>query len=171
MSFMELAKNRYSVRSFTDKKVEQEKLDAILETGRIAPTGANCQPQKIYVLNSPAAIEKINSVCQCVFGAQTVLMVAYDKNLEWKNPLEEGVSAGVQDVSIVATHMMMEAWELGIGSCWVNFFSPTEVKKAFELPENEEVVLLLPIGYASDDAAPAEMHTKSRGLGDMVTTL
>lgn len=171
MSFIELAKERFSVRKFSDKKVEKDKLNAILEASSIAPTGANCQPQKIYVLDSPSAIEKINSLCKCIFGAQTVLMVTYDKELEWKNPLEEGVSAGIEDASIVATHMMLEAWELGIASCWVNFFSPTEVKKAFDLPEKEEIVLLLPIGYAADDATPAEMHTKSRPLGDMIVTL
>ena len=171
MSFIELAKDRFSVRKFSDKKVEKENLNAILEASRIAPTGANCQPQKIYVLDSPSAIEKINSLCKCTFGAQTILMVAYDKNLEWKNPLEDGVSAGVEDASIVATHMMLEAWELGIASCWVNFFSPSQVKKAFKLPENEEIVLLLPMGYAADDATPAEMHDKSRDLSDMVITL
>lgn len=171
MSFLELAKERFSVRSFTEKKVEQDKLDLILESARIAPTGANCQPQKIYVLNSPQAIEKINSLCKCIFGAQTVLMVAYDKNREWKNPLEEGVSAGVEDASIVGTHMMLEAWELGVSSCWVNSFSPSEVKKSFELPNNEEVVLLLPIGYAADGTKPAEMHSKSRNNEEMVITL
>ena len=171
MNFIELAKERFSVRKFNEQKVEQEKLDLILESARIAPTGANCQPQKVYVLNSAEAIEKINSVCNCIFGAQTVLMVAYDKSLEWKNPIEEGVTAGVEDASIVGTHMMLEAWELGISSCWVNFFSPTKVKEVFELPENEEIVLLLPIGYAAEDVKPSEMHTKSRSLDEMVKTL
>lgn len=171
MNFLELAKDRYSVRSFTDRKIEQQKLDAILEAARIAPTGANCQPQRIYVLQSPEAIEKITSLCQCIFGAQTVLMVAYDKEREWQNPLEEGVTAGVEDASIIGTHMMLEAWEQGIASCWVNFFSPSEVKETFGLPESEEIVLLLPIGYAAEDAKPAEMHEASRALEDMVSQL
>ena len=171
MSFWELAKERYSVRKFTDKKVEQEKLDLILEAGRIAPTGANNQPQKIYVLQSKEALAKINANCKCIFGAQTVLMIVNDRDREWKNPLEPGVSAGVEDVSIVAAHMMLEAWELGIGSCWVNFFSPSAVKKAFDLPQNEEVVLLLPIGYADKLSRPSAMHKKSREMEDMVTVL
>ena len=158
MNFMKLAKERYSVRKFTDKKVEQEKLDLILEAGRIAPTGANNH-------------DKINANCKCIFGAQTVLMIANDRDREWKNPLEPGVSAGVEDVSIVATHMMLEAWELGIGSCWVNFFSPSAVKKAFDLPKNEEVVLLLPIGYTDKLSRPSAMHKKSREMEDMVTVL
>ncbi len=171
MTFMELAQDRHSVRKYTDQKVDAKTLEQILEAGRIAPTGNNQQPQKVYVINSPEALEKINSVCQCIFGAQTVLMVTYDKDLEWKNPLEEGVAAGVQDVSIAATHMMLEAWDLGVQSCWVNFFSPTEVKKAFGLKDSEEVVMLLPIGYAAEGSKPTANHTKSRALSEIVTEL
>ena len=112
------------------------------------------------MLQSKEALDKINANCKCIFGAQTVLMIANDRDREWKNPLEPGVSAGVEDVSIVATHMMLEAWELGIGSCWVNFFSPSAVKKAFDLPKNEEVVLLLPIGYTDKLSRPSAMHKK-----------
>lgn len=171
MDFMKLAKERFSVRKFTDKPVEQEKLDLILEAGRVAPTAHNNQPQKIYVLQSEEALAKINGLCRCIFGAKTVLMITNDKNIEWKNPLEEGVYAGVEDVSIVATHMMLAAWEQGIGSCWVNYFAPSEIAKAFNLPENEQLVLLLPLGYAAEGAAPAPLHEASRDLKEMVEYL
>ena len=171
MDFMKLAKERFSVRKFTDKPVEQEKLDVILEAGRVAPTAHNNQPQKIYVLQSEEALAKINSLCRCIFGAKTVLMITNDKNLEWQNPLEEGVYAGVEDVSIVATHMMLAAWEQGIGSCWVNYFAPTEIAKAFNLPANEQLVLLMPLGYAAEDEKPAPLHEASRDIKDMVQYL
>ena len=171
MDFMNLAKERFSVRKFTDKPVEQEKLDVILEAGRVAPTAHNNQPQKIYVLQSEEALAKINSLCRCIFGAKTVLMITNDKNLEWQNPLEEGVYAGVEDVSIVATHMMLAAWEQGIGSCWVNYFAPTEIAKAFNLPANEQLVLLMPLGYAAEDEKPAPLHEASRDIKDMVQYL
>ena len=87
MDFMKLAKERFSVRKFMDKPVEQEKLDVILEAGRVAPTAHNNQPQKIYVLQSEEALAKINGLCRCIFGAKTVLMITNDKNLEWQNPL------------------------------------------------------------------------------------
>ena len=171
MDFMNLAKERFSVRKFTDKPVEQEKLDVILEAGRVAPTAHNNQPQKVYVLQSEEALAKINSLCRCIFGAKTVLMITNDKNLEWQNPLEEGVYAGVEDVSIVATHMMLAAWEQGIGSCWVNYFAPTEIAKAFNLPANEQLVLLMPLGYAAEDEKPAPLHEASRDIKDMVQYL
>ncbi len=171
MSFLEAAKARYSVRKYTDEKIKAEDLEKILEAGFVAPTAKNLQPQRVYVLNSPEAIEKINSVCKCIFGAQTVLMVTLNKDEQWQNPLEEGVVSGHQDVSIVATHMMMEAWELGIGSCWVNFFSPTEVKKAFELNDNEDVVLLMPLGYIAEDSQPIAMHSQFRDKDEIIIEL
>ena len=95
MDFMTLAKKRYSVRKYTDQPVEKEKLDVLLEAARIAPTGANKQPQKIYVLQSDEALAKLSSLSKCVFGAKTVMLFAYDMDEDWKNPLEEGVHAGV----------------------------------------------------------------------------
>jgi len=70
MTFMELAKARYSVRKFSDKPIEKEKLDAILEAGRIAPTGHNYQPYRVYVLQSPEALEKIRGLTRCAFNAR-----------------------------------------------------------------------------------------------------
>lgn len=84
MDFYELAKKRYSVRSFSEKQVEPEKLEKILEAGRATPTAKNGQPQKIYVLRSESALGKINSVCRCIFGAKTVIAVGYDENRDWK---------------------------------------------------------------------------------------
>ena len=130
-NFLDLAKERYSVRKFTDKPIEKDKLEKILEAAKVAPTAKNLQPVKIYVIQSEEALEKINSLTRCIFGAKTVFLIAYDKEKEWHNPLEEGVKSGQEDASIVATHMMMEAADLGIGTCWVNFFPNTETAKAF----------------------------------------
>ncbi|MCQ2486709.1 MAG: nitroreductase family protein [Clostridia bacterium] len=170
MSFLELAKTRYSVRSFTDEPVKPEDLAKILEAGKVAPTAKNQQPQKIYVLQSEDALEKINETSHCIYGAKTVLMVCKDTTREWDNPLEEGHKSGDQDIAIVATHMMMEAWELGVGSCWVCYFVPQKCKDLFNLPENEEPVMLLPMGYPSENAAPREeTHSVYREDDDMVT--
>lgn len=171
MSFMDLARERYSVRKFSDRPVEQEKLDRILEAARIAPTGHNSQPWRVYVLRSPEALEKVNALSRCIFGAPLVLLFVYDRTEEWKNPLEEGVHAGVEDVSIVATHAMFAAWELGVGSIWVNFFPNTELERAFDLPEQERSVLLMPLGYAAEDAHPSHLHNESRPLDELVRYL
>ena len=77
MIFLELAKERYSVRKFQDRDIAKEDMDKILEAGNVAPTGCNYQPQRIYVVKSEENIAKLNQACKCIFGAKTVLMFTY----------------------------------------------------------------------------------------------
>lgn len=168
MEFIELAKKRFSVRKFAAAPIEKEKLDLIIEAGRVAPTAKNLQPQRIYVVQSSEGLAKIDALTPCRFGAGTVLIFTYNTEEEWQNPLEAGVRAGVEDVSIVATHMMLEAEDLGLGSCWVNYFPNSQLEKAFGLPKNEKAVLLLPIGYPAPDAAPSANHAASKSAEEFV---
>lgn len=168
MDFMELVKTRYSVRKFDDRPIEKEILDIILEAGNVAPTGCNYQPQRIYVVQSEEKIAKLNELSKCIFGAKTVLLFTYNKDEEWKNPLENGVHSGVQDVSIVASHIMLEAWELGVGTCWVNYFANSKLEKELGLPENECAVLLMPMGYPAEDSVPLKLHEECRAIDETV---
>lgn len=82
---------------------------------------------------------------------------------------ERGYDTGEMDVSIVCTHMMLEAWELGIGSVWVRGFDSWQVAKAFCLPEHIRPICLLPIGYPGEDSVPyEEWHNTFRPLSEMV---
>ncbi|MBE6638777.1 MAG: nitroreductase [Ruminococcaceae bacterium] len=171
MDFIELAKARYSVRSFQSKEIESEKLGAILLAGKVAPTACNNQPQKIFVVKSEEMRKKLASVCICTFDAPIILVVGYDKERDWKNSLMPGYSSGETDCAIVCTHMMLAAWEQGIGSCWVGRFNADEVKEALSLPENIRVTSLLPIGYAAEEAQPSLRHTVYREMEDILTEL
>ena len=171
MTFLELAKDRYSVRSFKAQPIENEKLNLILEAGRIAPTACNNQPQKIYVAKSVDAKKKLASVCRCTFDAPVILVVCYDRTRDWKNGLMPGYESGETDAAIVCTHMMLQAAELGIGSCWVGWFNADQVYEVLGLPENVTVSALLPIGYAADDAKPTTNHTKYRVFEDTIVTI
>jgi len=164
MEFASLARERFSVRDYKDTPIEPEKLQKILEAGRVAPTAKNNQPQRIYVLQSPEALEKIRALTRCAFNAPVVLLIAYDENEQWSSPLEEGHFSGLQDTGIVAVHMIFQAWELGIGSCWVNYFPNSQVEKAFGLPENEKSALLLPLGYAAEASSPTPRHSQRKPL-------
>ena len=170
MTFSELAAARYSVRKFDVRPVEQEKLDKILHAGHIAPTAKNQQPQKVFVIRSKEALEKLGDCTQCIYGAGTVLLICSDVNESWKRPFD-GKDSGDVDTSIVLTHMMLEAWELGIGSVWVMFFDPDKLREAFDLPENLIPVSLLPIGYAAADAAPSPRHTECKPEAELVSYL
>ena len=171
MEFEELIRSRYSVRKYSGEPIGEETLNRILEAGNVAPTGVNAQPQRIYVLKSPEALEKIRALTRCAFDAPVVLLIACDEDEMWKNPFEAGVSAGQQDVSIVATHIMLAAWNLGVGSCWVNYFPNAKVAAAFGLPGNERPVLLMPLGYPARDARPSKAHFEKKPLSETVKAL
>ena len=171
MDFMELAKARYSVRKYKDIKLTKEQIDRLLAVSNLAPTGKNNQPHRIYVLQSDEALEKINEITPCAFRAPVVFMFTYNKDEVFLYPGAEMVSSGAEDVSIVATHIMLEAADLGVGSCWVNFFEPAKAKELFNLPDNEVPVLLMPLGYPAEGIAPLENHMKKKALDQTVKYL
>ena len=122
---------------------EAEKITAILEAGRLAPTAKNLQEQHIYVLQSEESLKKLDSVTPCRYGAPVVLVVAFDKNNVFTYPGEKRDS-GVEDATIVATQMILAAANEGVDSCWINFFDPDKLAQALALPENEEVNITEP---------------------------
>lgn len=164
MEFLKLAKDRYSVRKFCDKKVEKEKLDLILEVGRVAPTAVNYQPQRIFVLDTEEALSKLKACTTYHFHAPLALLICYDKTVSWKRSYD-GKDMGEVDVSIVATHMMLEVTNLGLGSTWVGHFDPQKIEEVFELPENIIPVALLPIGYPDETSVPHSNHNKRFDIG------
>lgn len=169
MGFLELAAERYSVRKFKKQKIEDKKMEKILEAAKVAPTAVNYQPQKIYILESDEAMETLRSVCKNTFGAPEALLICYDENRAWKNSLREGYNSGEVDCAIVATHMMLEAWEQGIGSCWVGAFNAEEVAEAFALEKHIKPVVVMPIGFPAEDAKPyKKMHSVYRPAEEMI---
>lgn len=167
MDFMKLAKDRYSVRKFENKHLEQHIIDKILECGHIAPTGCNFQPQRILVMNTDEAIEKLKGCTKCHFDAPTAMLVCYNREESWVRKYDGALSAPI-DASIVCTHMMLMAHSLGVGTCWVMHFDPTAMRNAFNIPDNIEPVALLIMGYPHADAKPIEMHEKTRPLNEVV---
>ncbi len=156
MDFEKLARARYSARKFSDRPVEKEKIMKILEVGRIAPTAKNLQSQRIIAALSPEALEKIYKAYHC-FSAPAVLIVCGDKEAACDGPTTERNMAET-DAVIVATHMMLETYELGLGCTFVCAFKTDMIRKEFDLPDNIVPYALLPIGYPADDCVPSERH-------------
>ncbi len=158
--FLELAKARYSVRKFDGSKpIEDEKMALILEAAKVAPSACNAQAVKLYIISSKEGMEKANKLTPCVFGANTLLMFCYDADKEWRSKTEENFHSGDEDASILATHVMFEAFELGLGTCYVNMFSRKAASELFDLPSNIVPVLVMPIGYEEEGSKPAPLHT------------
>lgn len=166
MDFTALAASRYSVRSFSDKPVPADLLKKVLEAGRLAPTAMNRQSQRVYVIQSPEAMEKLFSVRTC-YGAPVVLLICGDTDEACNRPKVDHCLAEM-DASIVASHMMLEAAELGLGTCWMCAFEPAKVAEAFDLPAHITPYLLMPVGYASDDCQPSPRHTDRKALEETV---
>lgn len=170
MEFKEVVKNRYSCKKYSARKLEAAKLEAILEAGRLAPTAKNLQEQHVYVVQSEEILTKIDGVTPCRYGASTVLVVAFDKNNVFTYPGGKRDS-GVEDATIVATHMILAAADEGVDSCWINFFDPDKMAEAIGLPENEEILMLLDLGYAAEGAGPLPNHSSRKPLAETVSYL
>ena len=168
MEFKEVVTKRYSCKKYSDRQVEPEKINAILEAGRVAPTAKNLQEQHIYVAQSHEALAKIDGATPCRYGAPVVLVVAYDKKNVFTYPGGR-YDSGAEDATIVATQMMLAAADEGIDSCWLNFFDPDKLARDLNLPENEVILMLLDLGYTAEGAGPLPSHGKRKDLGETVS--
>ncbi len=170
MKFKELAGKRYSCKKYSDKAVGKETLEYILESGRLAPTAKNLQEQHIYIAKSQESLAKIDECTPCRYCAPVVLVVAFNKNDVYTYPGGKRDS-GIEDASIVATHLMLAAADARVDSCWVNCFDPDKLHSALALPDDEEILMLLDLGYAAEDAAPLPNHSSRKPLSDTVTEI
>lgn len=176
MDFMDISKKRVTVRKFAQTPVEEEKIQKILEAGRWSPTAVNAQPQRILVLNTPESLAKVREFCsfgydqkyvdlakECdsketgkinfYYGAPLVLFVAYDKTACWIHP-QSGESSRATDATIVATHMMLEAASIDLGTVWISYFDEEKARELLRLPDNWQPVCMLYIGYPAEDFVP-----------------
>ena len=160
MDFLEIAKKRYSVRNYSDRKVEAEKLDKILQAAHVAPTAANLQPVHLIAVQEKDGLEKIGKGAN-IYGAPLAVIVCANHDKAWVRPFDNKQTTDI-DSSILTDHMMIEATELGLGSVWVCYFKPDIIRKEFNLPDNLEPVNILAIGYSNEEAADPERHSQTR---------
>ena len=170
MEFMDAIKTRYSCRKFDGRPVEPAQLAAILEAGRLAPTAKNLQEQRIYVAQGEDALSKIDAVTPCRYNAGTVLVVAWDRDKVFTYP-GGARDSGAEDATIVATHMLLAASDQGVNSCWVNFFDPDKAREVLGLPENEEILMFLALGYADPASVKAPGPVNRKPLEETVRYL
>lgn len=165
MDFEEIIRKRTSVRKFSDKKLEKEKLEKILEAARLAPTAKNSQPIKIYVVQSEEGLTKIDKASRCRYGANTVLIICGNK--------EEAYHKGdyttyEMDSSIVATHVMLEATNIGVDNIWIESFDENILREELNISKEYTPVCLLPLGYKTEDCPVNPLHDKRKKLEDLV---
>ena len=167
MEFQKLISERYSVRSFKNEHLPKETVDSILAAAHKAPTGCNYQPQRILVLNSDKAIEKLKECTKCHFEAPTAMLICHNKEESWVRPYD-GALASPVDGAIVTTFLMLAAENEGVGCCWVMHFDPAAMREAFRIPENIEPLALLVMGYPAEGAQPKPRHFQYRPMEEVV---
>lgn len=160
MSFIEIAKMRYSVRKYSDRAVESEKLEKIIEAAHVAPTAANLQPVKLIVVQSEEGLNKLGKAAN-TYDAPIAIIVCADHSKAWTRPFDGKKTTDI-DATILTDHMMNEATELGLGTCWVCYFKADIISKEFRLPDNLEPINILAIGYADEIPADSNRHVKER---------
>ena len=165
MEYEEVIRKRTSVRKFSDKTLEQEKLNKILEAGRLAPTAKNSQPNKIYVVKSKEGLEKIDKASRCRYGASTVLIICGNKEEAYH---KGEYSTYEMDSCIIATHMMLEATNLDVDNIWIESFDESILREEFSIPNEYTPVCLLPLGYKTEDCPMNPLHDKRKSIEDLV---
>ena len=170
MDFLKLAKSRYSCRKLSDKEVEQEKIDKIIEAAIAAPTAVNIQPYKIWILKSPEAVQKASLATSFTFGAKLIMIVGADENEGWVRGFDKKNFAEI-DAAIVATHLILEVHSLGLGTTWVGYFDENKLKGLFSKLNGYHIVGMFPIGYPADDATPSARHLTRKNKDEVVTVI
>ena len=167
MDFIELARKRYSCRNYQPTRVEQEKLDYIMECVRLAPSAVNRQPWRFRIISSE---EDKRKLCQCYsrewFTTAPVIIIAsilHDE--EWVR--SDGKHHGDIDIAIAVEHLCLAAAEQGVGTCWVCNFDSKRCKDLFGLDGNEEAAVLIPLGYPADEP----MEKKRKPIDEMLSAL
>ena len=164
MSVLDVIKARRSIRKYKPSPVEDDKLMLVLEAGRLAPAANNAQEWKFIVVRDPEIIKKLVPACggqSFIADAPVILVICATGDAR---AMYCGQLASTVDCSIALSYMVLEAAELGLGTCWLGYFSSDKVKRVLDIPDGNTVVAVAPLGYP--DEAP--MPRPRKGISQVV---
>ncbi len=149
MDVFEAIKTRRSIQEYKDKKVEEEKLQRILEAGRLAPSAKNIQERRFIVVRDKGTREKLAQAArnQSFVAQAPVCIIGCAAIADYR--MTCGQKAYPIDVAIAVDHMTLVAVEEGLGTCWIGAFFEDQVKDILKIPDDIRVVTLLSLGYPS----------------------
>ena len=166
--YLDLMDARYSVRKFSDTQLTYEQLADTLAAAKKSPSAKNTQPIRLCVVQSEQGLAKIDEATACRYGAQTVIIGAFDTQASLRGLGYETGDFGNIDTSIALTNMANAAAAAGLGSCWVGAYDASVIRANFNVPESYVLVDLLMLGNPAPDAAPSPRHAQSAPLEDLV---
>ena len=162
--FLDLVKKRISVRKYLDKVVEREKIEVCLEAARLAPSACNSQPWTFMVVDDP---EIKSRLCNRIFSgpyrmnsfaeqAPVLVVVISEKSRFFAalGGLIRNTNFYLLDVGCAVEHFVLQAAELGLGTCWIGWFNEKEAKKVLSIPRNKKIDVVLSLGYPAINDKP-----------------
>jgi len=166
-NFLELVKKRFSVRDFLETPVEREKINLCLESARLAPSACNSQPWQFIIVDD---LKLKNKLCDEIFSgiykinsfarkAPVLVVVISEKGkfLARVGGYIRDTKYYLIDIGIAVEHFILQATELGLGTCWIGWFDEKKAKKVLSIPQNKKIDVVIPVGYPAK-----EQHTKVR---------
>lgn len=168
MKFIDIAKKRFSVRSFKDIQVEEEKIMQVLEAGRVAPSACNYQPVHFVVVRDEHQREQICSTYgrEWLREAPVIIVACGDYGLSWKRGYDDKDHCDI-DVAIAVDHITLAAADLGLGTCWICSFDAEKCGEYLQLPERLGAIAIIPLGYPAEEV-DIDRHTEKRRSLDQV---
>jgi len=168
MDFQELAKNRYSCRSYRDQPVEDEKVLYVLDTARMAPSAKNLQPWHFVVIQEPDNLARIKSCYggQWLNTAPMIIVACGDHKGAWYRA--DGKNHTDIDVAIAIDHLTLAATNIGLATCWICHFDVMKCARILQLPEGVEPIAMIPLGYPADHPDTSRHQVKRKKLEDII---
>ncbi|MCH5346920.1 MAG: nitroreductase family protein [Muribaculaceae bacterium] len=156
-AFKDIVERRYSCRAYQPVAVGRDKIEAVLEMARLAPSACNRQPWRFIVLESDADRQIVHEAYarDWVKTAPAYIVACGDHSTAWHRGDDNKDHTDV-DISIAVEHICLAATALGLGTCWICNFDAYLVADCLNLPENLEPIAIIPIGYPADDSIPAK---------------
>ncbi|MBD3414579.1 MAG: nitroreductase [Candidatus Aminicenantes bacterium] len=167
MSVFDVMKSRRSIRKYKSRSIPDDVLIRVMEAARVAPSGKNLQPWRFIIVKDPKKKEQlaVASRNQSFVAQAPVVIVACGYPDRCYQHQGDYMKSWPIDVSVALDHLMLMAWEEGLGTCWIGAFYEDEVKKVLSIPDEVKVLALTPLGY------PAH-QSKDRGrkeLGEIIS--
>jgi nitroreductase len=165
MDFKDLIQHRYSVREYASDPVDEELLRQVLEAGRLAPTAANRQAFRLVVIRTAGREEELKRLYpkEWFVNAPVIIGVCGIPSENWVR--KDGRNYCDVDGAIVMDHIILQAADLGLGTCWIGAFDPDIARELLRLPEGVEPIAFTPLGHPADTPRPK----RRKSLEDLIS--
>lgn len=167
MNFSDLIQHRYSVRAYKPDPIPKDILDRVLQAAIMAPTAANRQPFRLFVIDTKAHRQQLEKLYHRSWFVQAPLVIGIAAVTDEAWVRRDGKNYAEVDATIAMDHLILQAADLGLGTCWVAAFDPEVARSLLSLPDNWEPIAFTPLGFPADEPR----QKKRRGQAELVTWL